>query len=160
MKQPSPLASGIPIPADTDRAAKLVAQSGPHVMAEFWDSQLDALTALVQSAEPRQARRNDHIGPVTKPAAGKVKTFALRRLARFCGFGASRWMDQFAVGFPITGELSQKNTFPRKENNAPILPRGRLFASAEALFRARERGERERESERERGERERERERP
>ena len=137
MKQPFPLASGIPIPADTARAAKLVAQSDPHVMAELWDSQHDALAALDHAAESHQARWNDHIDPVIKPAAAKVETVSLIRLARFGGFGASKWMDQFAVGFPIAGDLSQKNAFPLKEDNAPILPRSRISASSGARFRER-----------------------
>ena len=137
MKQPFPIASEIPIPVDTARAAKLVAQSDPHVLAEFWDSQLDAMSALVQEAEPHQARWNDHINPVIKPVDGKVKTAALRRQARFCGFGAPKWMGQFSFGFPIAGDLSQKNTFPREENNTPILRRCRLFTSDEARFRER-----------------------
>ena len=137
MKQSFPLASEIQIPADTDRAAKLVARSDHHVLPEFWDSQLDALSALVQEAWPRQARRHDHINPAIKHSAGQVETVALRLLARFCGFSAPKWMGQFSVGFPTTGDLSHKNNFHRKENNTPILPRGRLFASSEARCRER-----------------------
>ena len=123
MEHPFPLASEIAIPVDTARAAKHVDRPDPHVLAEFWDSQLDSLAALVHAAEPHQTRRNDQIDPVIKPAAAKVETVPLRRIARFCGFGASKWLDQFAVGFPIAGDLSQKNTCHRKEDNAPILPR-------------------------------------
>ena len=111
-KHPFPIESEILIPSDTARAAKLVARSGPHVLAGFWDFQLDALSALAQAAGPHQARWNGHINPVTKPAAGKFETVAICRLARFCGFGASKWMGQFAVDFPIAGDLSQKHTIP------------------------------------------------
>ena len=93
-------------------SAKLVAQSDPHILDEFRGPQLDAQSALVQADEPHQARWNDQIDPVIIPAAGEVGTAALRRLARFCGFGASKRMGQFAVGFPIAGDIPQKNTLP------------------------------------------------
>ena len=74
MKQHFPPSSEIPIPVDKARAAKLVAQSDPHLLAEFLDSQLDALAALVHASDPHQARWNDHIDPVIEPAAAKVET--------------------------------------------------------------------------------------
>ena len=46
-------------------------------------------------------------------------------------------MDQFAVGFPIAGILSQKHVFEYKTPNRPILARTHLFGSAEPRFRER-----------------------
>ena len=111
-----------------------MAESDPHLLADFWDSQISHLEALDAAATPSQAKRNARIGPTIRPAAGEIQTLVLRHLAEFCGVGASNWMGQFAVGFPIAGELPQKSTFPRKEPKKSIIPRTQLFWSDEARF--------------------------
>ena len=59
---------------------------------------------------------------------------ALRHLAEFFGLWASKWMGQFAAGFPIAGDLSQNKAFPHKTPEDPLLPKKQLRASAEARF--------------------------
>ena len=135
--QPFPLASETPIPEETRTAAKFVAENDPHLVADFWGSQLTSLQKLVESAASDQTKWNKCIDPAISPAAGKINTLALRHLADFCGLGASKWMGQFAVGFPITGDLSQAKVFPRKAPKERLLPKKRLFESAEARFRER-----------------------
>ena len=72
-----------------------------------------------------------------RPAAGEIHILALRQLAEFCGLGASKWMGQFAVGFRITGDLSQDRVSPHKNPKESLLPKKHLFTSAEARFRER-----------------------
>lgn len=86
------MASEIPIPKDTARAAHFVAHSDPHLVGDFWDSQLADLAELVQSAETHQTRRGDHIDPTIRPDAGKVKAVTPLLVSQFCGLGAARWM--------------------------------------------------------------------
>ena len=137
VKQPFPLASEIPIPKETMKAAQFVAENDPRLIAGFWDSQLASLENLVKSAASSQAKWNGFIDPAIRPAAGKIHILALRQLAEFCGLGASKWMGQFAAGFPITGDLSRDRAFPRKNPKEPLPPKKQLFATAEARFRER-----------------------
>ena len=137
MPQPFPLASEIPVPEETTAAAKFSDGDDPHLIAEFGGSQLTALTDLAQADAPSQTRWNACIVPRISPAAGKINTLSIRQLAEECGLGASNWRDQFDVGFPIDGDLTQKNTFPRKTDEKPILPRRQLFLTDESRFRGR-----------------------
>ena len=105
MKQPSPMAYETPLPDETSRAAEFIAEYAPRDLTALWDSQLLALGKLPQAAAPEKAVRGKNISPDLRPAAWKVQVLALQQLADFCGLGASRWLDQFAVGLPITGRL-------------------------------------------------------
>ena len=91
----------------------------------------------MKSAAPDQTKWNGCIDPSIRPAAGEINTLAIRHLADFCGLGASKWMGQFAVGFPITGDLSQDKAFPFKNPKERLLPMKQLFESAEDRFRER-----------------------
>ena len=68
--QPFPLASEIPIPRETMKAARFVAENGPPLIADFWGAQLNAPETLVQSDAPSHARWNGLIDPSIRPAAG------------------------------------------------------------------------------------------
>ena len=120
---------------ETRKESQLAAERDPLLIAEFWDPQLASLERLVKSAAPYQAKRNGFIDPTIRPAAGWINILALSQMADFCGLGASKWTGQCAVGFPITGDLSQAKAFPRKNPSAPLLRKKQLLDSAVARFR-------------------------
>ena len=51
------------------------------------------------------------------------------------GLGGQRWLGQFALGFPITGSLSQSLTFETDETVLQPLRRAQLYDTASARFR-------------------------
>lgn len=108
MRQPPPLASETPLPTETARAAHFVASHEPHLMANFRGEQLSALSSLISQEAADQSRRNAAILPELRPAAGRMETVVLRKLAKAFGLGASHWLDQFAYGFPITGDFLRR----------------------------------------------------
>ena len=119
------------------KAAQFAAGNDPHLIAGFRGSQLASLENLAKSAAPPQAERSGFTDPSARPAAGEIHILALRHLAEFCGMGASKWMGQFAVGIPITGDLSQDRASPHKNPEGSPLPKKQIFASEEARFRER-----------------------
>ena len=75
--------------------------------------------------------------PQIAPAAGKLKTVAASQLIRHFGVEGQRWIRQFALGFPITGALSQLKAFVKGKGVPPIAQTRRLFRSAPERFRGR-----------------------
>ena len=51
-----------------------------------------------------------------------------------CGLQGQSWIRQFALGFPITGELPQRFTYERDGEYPDLLPRAPLFESAPVRF--------------------------
>ena len=117
----------MPLPTEATAAARFVAENGPHLMAEFWGSQLTAIGNLVKTAGPPQARLGEYIDPDIRPDAGKIQIPALRQMAELRGLGSSRWLGQFADGCTITGDLSQRTAFPSKRLKEPAC-RGNRFS--------------------------------
>ena len=107
------------------------------ILPIFWDAHLARTTDLVAALSERQKAWGASILPASKPAAGKVRTLALRHLAAQCGIGA-RWIGQFATGFPITGVLSQKGVFAQSKPAETAVDPAILFHKDEARFRERE----------------------
>ena len=137
LKERFPLAQDIPLPDETKGAADFVSDSPPHSVADFWDSQLDKLDALKSALLPHQKQWDAAIHPAIKPAAGKIQTLLIRELAEQCGLGGSKWLGQFAVGFPITGTLSQKGVYSLDEPNAKAIGPAVLFRTAASRFQER-----------------------
>ena len=123
--------------AETKCAADFVSDSNPNDIADFGDAQLSRTTDLVAALSELRKAWDASILPAVKPAAGKVRTLALRHLAAQCGLGGARWIDQFATGFPITGVLSQKGVFTRSKPGETEADPAVLFNTAEARFRER-----------------------
>lgn len=137
VSQPFPLASETPLPTETSKAAAFIGRHKTADLTAFWDDQLKALETLVRGNESAQARWDKAIAPSLGPAAGKIRTLALKNLARQLGLGADRWLDQFAVGFPITGTLSQVKAFPHKPPKGDFIQKDTIYKTAEARFRER-----------------------
>ena len=53
------------------------------------------------------------------------------------GMGGTRWLGQFATGFPIDGELSQKEVFAKTASEGELPDPVLIFRTAEARFRER-----------------------
>ena len=100
--------------------------AGPHLIAEFWDSQLASLGNLARSGAPSQAKRGGAIDPSIRPAAGGINILDPRQLPEFCGLWGSKWLGQFSAGFPIDGDLSQAKDFHRKNPKESLLPKKQL----------------------------------
>ena len=120
-----------------EKAAEFVAESDPRKLEDFGGSQLASNGDLAKTAAPSQKRWGANIDRAIIPSDVGIQTMALRQLADFFGFDASEWQGQFAVGSPIAGDLSQKATSPAKTPKGSLLPRNRMFTSAEARFRER-----------------------
>ena len=106
-------------------------------MADFWDNQLVRLAEMQAALRPHQQRWNAAIDPAIKPASGKVQTLLIKELADQCGLGGSRWLGQFAVGFPITGKLSQKGVYALDRPHTQAIDPAILFETAASRFRER-----------------------
>ena len=61
----------------------------------------------------------------------------MKQLMRDFGIGGRAWVAQFAVGFPITGRLSQRHLLPPDKKIGKLIPSSQLFDSAGARFRER-----------------------
>lgn len=70
-------------------------------------------------------------------SAGRLKTVALKHLMRQRDLGASRWMDQFACGFPIDGPMSRKYTHPDDGKSDNRISTNHLSEADCARFRGR-----------------------
>ena len=133
-----PLSFKTPLPREVMKAALFIRDSTPEVLLPFWEGQLAKLRSLVADCSPSQVIWDEQIHKAIAPAAGKLKTVALAQLFRHYGLGGQRWLCQFAKGFPITGELSQKSDFPISKKDAPTpIQRREVFRTAEARFRER-----------------------
>ena len=53
------------------------------------------------------------------------------------GIGGERWLDQFAFGFPITGEIPQKFPYPVDDNVDKRMPTAHLYEPTGPRFRER-----------------------
>ena len=58
-------------------------------------------------------------------------------MAAKCGLGCTRWLAQFATGFPIDGVLSQKGVFGLTKPDETASDPALLFRADEARFRER-----------------------
>ena len=137
MKQTFPLAAETPLPAITKKAALLIKKTPASSMIPFWEKQLRRLEQLVSDASAAQARWDRDIPSSLKPAAGKLKTVALKQLFQMTGIGGVAWLDQFAFGFPITGKLSQTSVYPTDPKVPEPKAMAAIFPSAAARFRER-----------------------
>ena len=90
---------------------------------------------MISNCSLAQQKWGNLIGPEIPPAAGKFRTVALEQLMRRRNLGGSRWLDQFAVGFPITGSLSRRHVYAVSDKSNVRIPRSQLFGAASARFR-------------------------
>ena len=68
-----------------------------------------------------QRRWNSYSPSATKGAAGKLNTALLRKLLLDFDIGGSRWLDQFAFGGLITGDMAHLGLYkPAKKRSIPI----------------------------------------
>ena len=109
----------------------------PDELVKFRGSQLSRLEQLAGDSKLAQQRWNDRILPDIAPAAGKLKTVAISQLMHHFGVEGQRWIRQFALGFPITGPLSQLGAFKKGKDIPPIAQTSQLFRSAPERFRER-----------------------
>ena len=132
------LAQEIPLPPALIRAQLFLSGCNDDRISAFWGMQILLLEKLVLASTETESRWSAQIPPAIRPAAGKVKVKAMLSLMKQANLGGQRWVKQFIFGFPLVGELSQRDVYPpsRKEVLTPIgLPE--LLQGAEELFSSR-----------------------
>ena len=132
-----PLSYETPPPREANDASVFLRDAIPAELASFWESKLAKLTALLADSEGAQMKWGSRITPDLISSTGKLKTVALSHRFRRYGLGGQRWLRQFANGFPITGQLSQRSVVPLSDKRPSLLRRSELIRSAEARFRER-----------------------
>ena len=70
------------------------------------------LDEVVSKAAPTEQHWRSLIPAKAKPATGKIELAALMHLSIASGIGAGRWVQQFAFGFPLLGEIPKTGRFP------------------------------------------------
>ena len=138
LREQFPLSVDTPLPQDTKEDAVFPRDSTPEQLRSFWEQQLRKLEKLAQDSKLAQKKRGAAIPDGVKPADGKLKTVAISQLMRQCGLQGQSWVHQFALGFPITGELSQRFTYERDGKYVDLFSRSTLFGSDPARFKERE----------------------
>ena len=139
MEERFPLSISTPLPRSLRDNAIFCRDTPPSHLLSVWKDQLARVEGLVSSCALAQSKWDACILPDILPAAGHLKTVAIKQLMRECGMGGARWLDQFAFGFPITGLLSQKFLYQVDEKVDPsdVIPLSELFNSAASRFRER-----------------------
>ena len=139
LRERFPLSISTPLPSFLRDNAIFCRDTPADELLAVWEAQLSKVSDLVDSCSLAQSKWDACILPEILPAAGRLKTVAIRQLMGECGMGGSHWLDQFAFGFPITGVLSQKHLFPvdEKVDVKDTLPLAELFSSAGSRFRER-----------------------
>ena len=132
---PVPLNEPVPLPGDFRDAIRLTVSNSYVAIGEFRAKQLGHLELLAslssQQTDPWYSFTPDSI----RPATGKLHVALCVHLADFLGISATAWFTQFVFGFPLTGALSQRFTFPvdTKINARPVGPSS-LFQDKASRF--------------------------
>ena len=137
MRQVFPLSADTPLPPPLKRAAELVKSTNPEALSQFWDKQLLRLEKLIADSAEAQREWDNGILLSLRPAAGKLKTIALKQLFSQAGIGGADWLGQFALGFPITGKLSQKGVYPIDPRVKPPKAFDSIFETSSLRFKER-----------------------
>ena len=137
---PFPLAAPFPIPEDVGDAIDFVSHNSDLAINEFRNRQLFHLQELANACEADTARWYSHTPDFIASATGGFHVALCAQLANFLGLNATDWLMQFAIGFPLTGILPQRHTFPLDGGVAgsPVHPES-LFSAKTARFVARAR---------------------
>ena len=131
------MASSAPIPKELSGDALFARDMPEDRLLRFWDAQIASLEKLFASREPSKKEWDARIHPELRLAAEKFRTTALSQLMNQHRMSGSRWIDQFAHGFPITGHLSQRFVYESDGGNHFRISRSDLFRAAAKRFRER-----------------------
>ena len=138
MFHPSPFAEVSPIPLDIQRSINFLSSNTPDQIRSFWQRRLNNLRLLVSAREDRS--RAWYLGE-PEELSNFHRRYPLdvwATLMQFCGLGGESWLLQFAHGFPITGTLSRKFTFPLPTKRIPDpMSLSDVIASSSSRFRSR-----------------------
>ena len=126
-----------PLPEHIKKEAVFARDCPPDELVKFREAQLSRLEQLVDDSKMAQKKRNDRILPEISPSAGKLNTVAISQTMHHFGIEGQRWIRQFALGFPITGTLSQLKAFSRGKKIIHLSRKIQLFESAPQRFRER-----------------------
>ena len=95
----------------------------PSAISAFWGNRLLRIKTLVEASAATDQLWDDSIPPGFRPSDGKLKIAAFASLMYQANLGGSRWVDQFAYGFPPIGSLALIRRFPYPpDSNAKKTP--------------------------------------
>ena len=125
-----PLSFDAKLPADVQQASSYISSSHPDDVRFAWELALQKLRE--RSAELECQRRRELEGVVSscKPFAAKVHLPLLRETLRDLGVGGGEWIDQFFLGFPLVGTVSEEGVYPLKGDPPPPIPVDLLLEGA------------------------------
>ena len=126
-----------PLPAETREAAAYIRDTPPETIIKARDAQLTALDELAYGCKMAESKWDACIPEDIAPESGKFQTVAMKQLANQLGMGGSAWLDQFAYGFLITGQMSQKHLFPAAPPKYDRVAKDRIPHASAARFRER-----------------------
>ena len=138
MLRSSPFAEISKIPDDICRSVNFLSSNSPDEIRTFWGRQLERLRSLVMLRRERSAAWYAQAPVELSRFHRRFPLDVWAALMHFCGLGGSDWLGQFVHGFPITGVLSQKFTFPlSSEKLATPLTVDKVLSSVKSRFAAR-----------------------
>ena len=139
LAEPFPMALDTPLPKDVSEAIAFLKRRKDESLVTFWDSQITALTKLVNDPHCSSAQWYDQRPAELANAPKSLQVGCIAQLAKFTGIGAFHWLANYSFGFPITGNISQSLTFPMtaKPDNPHPITRESLFDSAIERFKSR-----------------------
>ena len=130
-----PLATPFPLPRDVSDALDFASNNSDELVNAFRNRQLSILEDLAIACEAETSRWYSFTPPFLAPATMTFHVALCAHLSDFLGINAIDWLMQFAVGFPLTGTLSQRFTFPLDTSTAlPPVHAESLFATKTTRF--------------------------
>ena len=100
------------MPSETSGAVEFISPTPNGRILNIWDVQMGATEELVRICALSQSKWNARIPGSISADVGKFQTVVVKKLLRQLNVGGEAWLGQFAFGFPITGNLSQRFLFP------------------------------------------------
>ena len=135
----SPLHDPAPLPRGLELALRFNRDNDLETARAFRNKQPNYLRILADESRSETRRLYSAIPPTILPATGKVHIALSAHLLDYAGVGGTKWILQFAVGFPLTGCLRQSRAFPT-DTQAPFdhVGTSTLFASSPGRFKIRD----------------------
>ena len=106
------LSKEIPLPEETTDSLRVVTALPTTVLKSFWTEQLDRVRTIVADSAITQQKWWNATPDKIKSATGKFRYIPMMTLMDQLNLGGSRWLQQFAWGFPLIGDLSQNAIYP------------------------------------------------
>ena len=128
---PFPMKTGHPVlPDDLQGDIGFITLWGAAGIRAFWLKQLPRIQQRADELTPCLHKLRSAVGPSREPTRARIRAPLLKELSRENGTVGSEWRDQFATGFPISGELGEPGGYLPSNGPPSYFTRELLFASA------------------------------